>query len=91
MIMMAIGNLGIYFFARIRITSAPAPMANDSQFIYGREFQICFASSRNSPRPAGLPISFGTCIKMIVTAMPLIKPPMTGVEIKSTILSALRK
>ena len=88
---MAIGNFGTNFFARISRISAPTPMARDSTLICPSACPICFDSSRSSPLPAGLPISLGTCMRMMVTAMPLMNPPMTGVEMKSTILSARRK
>ena len=44
-------------------------------------FSICSKSSNNSPVPAVPPISFGTCIKMIVEQIPVINPPITGAEI----------
>ena len=37
---------------------------------------------------AELPISFGICMKIIVKEIPLMNPPITGVDIKFTIRSA---
>ena len=90
-ITIAIGNFGISFLDTIKITSAPIPIPKDNQFIFVIAWKMCSASSMNSPVPAGLPISFGICIIIIVTAIPLINPPITGVEIKSTILSACKR
>ena len=42
---------------------------------------ICSASSKNSPVPALPPISFGTCIIIIVVQIPVINPPITGSDI----------
>ena len=49
---------------------------------------MCSASSMISPDPAELPISFGICMKIIVKEIPLMNPPITGVDIKFTIRSA---
>ena len=40
------------------------------------------ASSGSSPVPAVPPRSFGACMRMMVQQMPLMNPPMTGVEMK---------
>ena len=77
----AIGNFGMTFFAVNTITSAATPSARDGRLISPTVSAICSASSKNSPVPAVPPRSFGTCIRMMVVQMPVIKPPITGAEI----------
>ena len=76
----AIGNFGMNFLDSNRITSAETLSATDGRLMDAASFAICSASSRNSPVPAVPPISFGSCIKMIVVQIPVIKPPITGAE-----------
>ena len=68
-----------------------APSITDNQLISLPVCAICLISSGSSPDPAFPPNIFGICIKMIVSAIPLINPPITGVDIKSTILPAFKK
>ncbi len=77
----AIGNFGISFLERSSINSAASPSKRDGRFSFSRLSPICMASSKNSPTPALPPKSFGTCIRMIVVQIPVIKPPITGAEI----------
>ena len=77
----AIGNFGIIFLAPNKITSETIPKISDGRLICSTVFSICSKSSNNSPVPAVPPISFGTCIKMIVEQIPVINPPITGAEI----------
>ena len=77
----AIGNFGIIFFAASKMTSEKIPKINDGRLICSAVFSICSRSSNNSPVPAVPPISFGTCIKMIVEQIPVMNPPITGAEI----------
>ena len=85
----AMGKRGISFLEISRIASAPAPSPSDSQFIFCAALTISLISSNTSPVPAPDPKSFGTCISTIVKQIPLTKPPITGVEMNSTILPAL--
>ena len=82
---------GIIFPATRSNISAPAPSITDNQLISLPVCAICLISSGSSPDPAFPPNIFGICIKMIVSAIPLINPPITGVDIKSTILPAFKK
>ena len=87
----AIGNFGITFLEIISIASAPTPNPTDTQLICSAVSYKCFNSSGSSPEPDLPPIIFGICIKIIVSAIPLIKPPITGVEINVTSLPAFKK
>ena len=91
MITTAIGNFGITFLEIINIASAPIPNPTDTQFICNAVSYKCFNSSGSSPEPDLPPIIFGICIKIIVSAIPLINPPITGVEINVTSLPAFKK
>ena len=91
MITIAAGNLGITFPATRSSSNAPTPSTTDSQLISLHVSAICLSSSGSSPDPAFPPRIFGICIRIIVSAIPLINPPITGVEMKSTILPAFKK
>ena len=80
----AIGNFGITFFDTRRIKSAVSPITREGRLIVFKVSAMCSASSKSSPTPAVPPISFGTCISMIVVQIPVINPPITGAEIKLT-------
>ena len=77
----AIGNFGTSFFATSKITRETLPSTSDGILICRTALIICSASSKNSPVPALPPISFGTCIKIIVVQIPVINPPITGSDI----------
>ena len=47
-----------------------------------------YAQIAGLPPAYGFPISFGICMKIIVKEIPLMNPPITGVDIKFTIRSA---
>ena len=87
----AIGNLGITFLEIIRIANAPTPNATDTQLICCAVSYKCFNNSGSSPEPDLPPMILGICIKIIVNAIPLINPPITGVEINVTSLPAFKK
>jgi len=77
----AIGNFGISFLHTSNSTRAASPSTTDCQLISLAVFIICSASSKNSPVPADPPISFGTCISIIVVQIPVMNPPITGADI----------
>ena len=81
-IAMAIGNFGNSRLPASRIPSAASPSASDSQWISPQAAMRCRVSSGSSPVPAVPPRSFGVCMRMMVQQMPLMNPPMTGVEMK---------
>ena len=75
-----IGNFGIYFLQTRIITTVPNPRTADNTLKYFNWSVICRMSSISSPVPAAPPNSLGTCISIIVIPIPLMKPPMTGVD-----------
>ena len=87
----AIGNFGANFLTTTIATKEDTPRITETMLIFSHALMIWRISSTNSPEPELLPKIFGICMRMIVTAIPLMKPPMTGVEIKSTIFPAWNK
>ena len=77
----AIGNFGMIFLLIRSIASAIAPISSAAVFICFKVSHMCSASSKSSPVPAVPPISFGTCMSIIVVHIPVIKPPITGADI----------
>lgn len=76
----AMGNFGTSLWDRRRITRAPAPSITDRMLTCSKASQICKRSSRSSPEPEPLPRIFGICIRIMVKEIPVINPPITGVE-----------
>ena len=72
-ITIAMGNFGASFL-NVRIsTRAPSPMKRAKQLIFLAVSEDMLCQFQELSDPAGLPISFGICIRMMVTAIPLIK------------------
>ena len=69
------------FFITRRMTRETRPKISEGKLICPNVAQICSASSGNSPVPAVPPINLGTCMRIIVVQIPVIKPPITGAEI----------
>ena len=88
---MGMGNLGMNRVAARMITREHTPRRRETELISRAVSRICPRSSGASPASAFPPISLGICIRMISTPIPLINPPITGEEMKFTILPAFRK
>ena len=69
------------FFATRIITTVPTPSTAESRLNEPNSPAICITSCIASPVPALPPKSFAACIRIIVTPIPLINPPITGVDI----------
>ena len=76
----AIGNFGTSLLLTTKMASATIPMTSAAAFMWCKASHICSDSSKSSPVPAAEPMSFGTCISMIVVHMPVINPPITGAD-----------
>ena len=68
------------FFATRIITTVPTPSIADNKLNDFISPAICVRSFIASPVPALPPNSFAVCIRIIVTPIPLINPPITGVD-----------
>ena len=86
--MTANGIFGHNFLVSKRMARDISPSTSDTRLISGSVCTMCSASSGNSPVPAVPPSSFGSCIRIMVVQIPVIKPPITGAEIKFTSLPA---
>ena len=91
MMRMAMGNLGRNRLDSSRMVRAAAPSSRDSQWMDWLAVWICSNSSSSSPVPAACPMSLGTCMRMMVQQMPLIKPPITGAEMKLSTFPAFSR